>query len=440
MTTAPKYDSFEARWNWLLSFGVFADPFTAEMLSLFKVVESKQVPTMGVSVSGMSFTLQYNRDWAEALPDSGVRYVLNHEMKHVALHHITTRKETDPAEHARHNEAADLEANSLIVENAEIRMPPPPHTGLLPAQFGFQDKLSLEQYFDLLKKEEQKSKGKDDKGKGSGDGKGKGNGDGKGDPSNSNGQGQGAGDGTGDPTTGSNGSNPGGGGKGKLLDSHDGWADGEDIIADEIIRQKIREMEVQNRCWGNMPADARQHILEAQRSRVAWHKLLRYVLGQSVSRSLVHTIMRPHRRFGWPYTGFKKDCTDRVLVLWDTSGSIHDHELSMFLSEVNRIAESHPVDVQMFDAGLQGKLLPFNRKMKSIEVVGRGGTSFKEPFEFAEKMRYSLVVCLTDGGAPAIERPKYVKQIIWAIVGGGKPLVDWGRVVRIDTVNGRHQS
>ena len=214
------------------------------------------------------------------------------------------------------------------------------------------------------------------------------------------------------------------------------------MIVEEMVRQKIRQMENSDRFWGNMPGEIRQHILAAQRSRVAWHKLLRYRFGQLVSKAFVHTFKRPNRRFGYPYTGFKRDYTDRVLLLWDLSGSIQDVEKSQFLSETNRIAEQQPVDVLMFDYGLIGKVVPFNRKMKTVAVEGGGGgTSFMEPFEYADKMRYGAVVCLTDGAASPIPKPKHVKHIIWAIVGeGNKPPVDWGQVINIDTINGRYQA
>lgn len=409
-----KYRSFEERFDWLLAFMALDDPFTHELLTLVGRKETRDIQTMGVSVEGSSIVLHYNRDFFTSLKDEEIRYVLAHEMLHLALHHCTTRKPTDEAERRLHNIAADLAVNSLIVEDAWKKMPKGKCKGLLPKDFKLPSKLSLEQYVDLLPKQ-----GSSQNGGGNQNGK------------NDIGDG-GAGDG--DGKAGGSGVDEKGGHGGFSV--HDGWSEEENQVADEIIRQKIREMENSDRFWGKMPGDVKQIILAAQKSRIAWHRILRYRLGQLVSKMSVHTFKRPNRRFGWPYTGFKRDATDRILLLWDTSGSIADEELSRFLSETNRISETQPVDVQMFDHALQGKIVPFNRKMKKMEVSGRGGTSFKEPFELADKLRYGAVVCLTDGCADPIERPKHVRDIIWAIVGeGNKPPVSWGRVVNIDTVH-----
>lgn len=397
------FRSFEERWEWLLSFMALDDPFSCEILTLMTVEQNEAIGTMGVTVDGTHIRLLYSRKFVESLSDECVRYVLTHEISHLVLHHCTTRKPADPKDMQRHNDAADLEINSLIVETRSRKRPA---EGLYPEKLGLPEMLSLEQYFTLLKKKEQSDKGQ---GKGTGSGQGGANSD------------------TQDKGQGNQG-----------FDNHDGWSDENDLIADEIIRQKIREMENSDRFWGQMSGEAKQHILEAQKSRIAWHKLLRYRLGQLVSKNFVHTFKRPNRRFGYPYTGFKRDSIDRILLLWDLSGSIQDAEKSRFLAETNRIAEQQPVDVLMFDYGLIGKVVPFNRKLKTISVEGGGGgTSFKEPFEYADTMRYGTVICLTDGCADTIEKPKHVKHVLWAIVGGGKPPVDWGQVINIDTIDGR---
>lgn len=406
-----KHDNFEEHFDWLLAFMAVLDPFTHELLTLLRRVESTNTPTMGVLVDGTHMELRYNRKFVESLTDEEIRYVLDHEMFHLALHHCTGRLPEDKMLQRRHNIAADLAVNSINPENKFKKMP---DGILLPKLFDLPEKLSLEQYFDLLPKVTEGSKGKNNNQGKSGDSE----------------------NGTGDSEDESNGDDRKEGHGG--FDDHNGWSTEEDSVADEIIRQKIREMENSDRYWGNMPSDVKETILAAQKSKVAWHRLLRAALGTIISKDIVHTFKRPNRRFGYPYTGFKRECVDRVLLLWDTSGSVFGPEQSRFLSETNRVAEVQPVDVLMFDTDIKGEPIPFNRKMQSIQVVGSGGTSFKEPFEYADKMHYGSVICLTDGAAASIPKPKYVHHIIWAIVGGGKPPVDWGRVVNIDTVNGRH--
>jgi len=417
-----EYKSFRERFDWLLGFMAMDDPFTHELLMLLHRAETNRTPTMAVSVEGSEMTLHYNRQFFESLSDEEVRGVFTHEMSHLAFHHCTRRGPSDKALRKKHNVAADLAVNSIFVPTGYRRLP---KDALMPEKYKFEGKLSLEQYYALLPDQEKDDKDKGSKGKGKDKGEG-GAGD-KGDDQAEDQQGGGQGDDQED----NQGSDHDG------FDDHSLWSDDDNQIADEIIRQKIREMENSDRYWGNMPGDIKQMILEAQKSRIAWYRMLRCAYGQLTSKNITHTFKRPNRRFGYPYTGFKKDYIDRVLLLWDLSGSIHDSDLSRFLAETNRLAEQQPVDVQMFDNGLQGKLLSFNRKLKKIAVTGRGGTSFKEPFEFADKMRYGSVICFTDGCAPAIPRPRFVKNIIWAIVGLSKPPVPWGRAINIDTINGQ---
>lgn len=408
----PVYKSFQERFDWLLGFLALTDPFTYTLLLLLKREEDENIGTMAVEVDGARMTLRYSLKFFEALSDEALRYVLRHEMFHLALHHCTGRKPTDKDDRYRHNVAADLAVNSLIPEDQFCAKPTGKYAPLLPEGFGLKPRLSLEQYFAMLPKQGGKGKGKGQGGQGQG--------------KPSPGDQQGDQPGAGQPEEGHGG-----------FDRHDGWSKEENVLAGEIIRQKVREMENSDRYWGKMPGDVKQMILAAQRSHTAWHRLLRPRLGQLTSKTYVHTIKRPNRRFGYPYTGVKRDSIDRILLLWDVSGSIHDHEKSIFLAETNRIAEIQPVDVLMFDDGLVGKVIPFSRKMKFIKAErGGGGTSFKEPFEYADRMRYGAVLCCTDGCAQAIPRPKHIRNILWAIVGRGKPPVPWGTVVNIDTVDG----
>jgi len=429
----------EERMDRLMAFMILDDPFSHEILSILERIEVPSIPTMGVRIEGLRMELAYNPDFFMSLTDNEARYGFLHEVDHLVLHHCDCRKPTDDKLRKKHNIAADLAINSLL----EDRVSKKAGSGyvdrikgtLLPSQYSLKEKLSLEQYFDMLTDEQAENT--------AGGGEGEGEGEGEGGPGGpGGGEGDGEGEGEGGPGDGSG--KPGGPGQGvpKNLgshggfDVHDGWSEEENALAGEIIRQKIRQMENSDRFWGNMPADIKERILEAQRSRIAWHKLLRLYYGQHAGRNLIHTFKRPNRRFGYPYTGYKRDTTQRALVLWDTSMSVASYELSQFLSETNRISETMEVDVQMFDADLAGELTPFDRRIKSFEVKGRGGTSFLKPFQLADDLRYTLVVCLTDGAAPAIPEPKFVKDVIWAIVGNRQPPVSWGKVVRIDTRNG----
>lgn len=395
MELPEKYKDFEDRWDWILSFMVLEDLFVHEMLMLMEKRPTYHIATMGVSVQDARLILYYNPKFANALSDPELRYVVTHEIYHVALHHCTVRMPEDEKERGIWNKAADLAINSLIPEDSNRHMPKAPELkGLLPKDFGFEEKLSMEQYLQLLR----------DK--------------------NDNGQ---------DGSGGTYGSSSGEDGEGKQqhggFDDHGDWKDSE--IIKEVVRNKIEQLSHREKVWGNMPGDVKSMIMAAQKSYVKWTKYLRHYLGNMVTSKTEATFKRPNRRYGYPYCGQKRFYSDRKLLCVDTSGSVSDADLAQFLCEMNKLAEIQPVDVQCFDHDLQGKPVPFDRKRLNFNFKGRGGTSFAEPFEFAEKNRYQSIIMLTDGFASAPERPKHVKDVLWVIVPGGECPVDWGTVVKI---------
>jgi len=274
--THNQYVSTMERWSWLVSSILLDDMFVHEILMIMDKKESTKVPTMGVCMKDSRIELHYNLKFLKQLTDAEVRYVLKHETLHVALHHITSRIPEDPKERNLWNIAADLAINCLITESATCKAPrlKDPKTGKeivnaqLPSNYGFPDKLSMEQYVQLLREKQQKQQKQQGDGQGQqGDGQGQ-QGDG-GDDQDGQGGGSGQGDkeDDGSPTP--------------ILDDHSGWAESE--IGDEQIRQKIEQMANNPRSWGNMSADVKEQILAAQKAKVPWTKILRHYFGNLVS-------------------------------------------------------------------------------------------------------------------------------------------------------------
>jgi len=427
--THADYASTAERWDWLVSSILLDDMFVHELLMIMEKKESTKVPTMGVVMKDSRIELHYNLAFVKTLTDAEVRFILKHETLHVALHHITSRISEDPKEAQLWNIAADLAINCLIPENSTCKAPriKDPKTGelvisaQLPKKYGFPERLSMEQYVQLLREK-------------MGGGQGQGSGQGGGDQDQ---QGQGSGQGEGDQDQQGQGEGDQdqqgqGEGDGQTLDDHSGWNESE--IGDEQIRQKIEQMANNPQSWGSMSADMKEQILAAQKAKVPWTKLLRHYFGNLVSSRRSPTFKRPNRRFGYPYSGTKRQYADRKLVAIDTSGSVGSNDLSQFLCEVNRLAELNPVDLVLFDADITQMPKPFDKRHTSYEFSGGGGTDFAPVCELASKQRYQSLIILTDGYAPAPEFPEGVKDVIWVITPDGQCPVDWGTSVKIDEV------
>lgn len=414
----PDLGQLEERWRYIMATMIMGDLFVHEFLMMMSKEADPTVPTMGVCCKGTRISLKYNPFFLQRLTDEQVRWVLHHEVLHVALHHCTLRQPTDPRQHTLWNWAADLAVNQLIKENAVIVRPDRKEIKpLMPNMFDFPEMLSMEQYLQLLWKWDEENR--QDKQEGNGDQKDS-SGDDQKDSSNGN-------EGSSQDKEGS--TSPQAPAGGEVVDDHSGFEESD--IMDQVIRTKVEQMLNQAKYWGHMSGNAKQAIEAAQKAHVNWRKQLRHQFGRYVIDEKEPTILRPNRRFGYPYTGTTNVCVDRILVCWDTSGSVSDRALSQFVAETNRAKEHVPIDLLQFDYNIQYGPKPFDKKIKRMDAEGRGGTRFTPAFELADKRRYKAMVILTDGEAEAPPKPKHVKDILWCIVGGGSPPVDWGRVIHI---------
>jgi len=382
-----KYGSLRERWDWILSYMVIYDPFVHQILMLMEKREDNNIPTMGVHVEGVKVILHYNPNFVDQLSIPALRFVITHEIFHVVLHHCTKRLPEEKSERSLWNKAADMAINSLITDTPSRHMPEEKNLkGIRPEDYGFESKLSMEQYIQLLRDKKEEEKGGEGEGGEGGEGEGG-------------------------------------------FDVHDDWK--ESGALKQIIKDKISLISKREKIWGSIPGGIQQAILAAQKSHIKWSKYLRYFIGTLISSTNTTTFKRPNKRFGFPYSGIKRRYIDKKCVYVDRSASISEKDLSKFLAEINRLAEIHPVDLQVFDTILQGKTVSFNRRHAKFNFKGGGGTSFHPIMKHAEKYKYKSIIILTDGFASTPEKPKFVQDILWVITEDGTNSVPWGREVKI---------
>lgn len=156
-----------------------------------------------------------------------------------------------------------------------------------------------------------------------------------------------------------------------------------------------------------MPAALERWATEFLKPQVDWKQQLRYAVTRAAARDGT-TWSRPHRRrivqqgvYFPATTGFG---SGKVVVVVDTSGSIGEKELNVFLSEVDDIImSSRPETVYLVgcDADI-GNTFEFqdgeSLASQKIDLGGGGGTDFRPPFEWVEKQGIdpSVLIYLTD--------------------------------------------
>jgi predicted metal-dependent peptidase len=167
--------------------------------------------------------------------------------------------------------------------------------------------------------------------------------------------------------------------------------------------------------WGSLAGNFAEQLKASAKAKINWRNVLSGFRASILSTQRKLTRMRPNRRTGFDNMGSIRRFDTKVLVAVDVSGSISSSDLSYFYGVINSAFRYgfESIDVIQFDCGV--KLVHSLKKVvKDVAVLGRGGTSFQEPIEYAHENGYDGLIILTDGYAPAPRIPDGFKtRILW---------------------------
>jgi predicted metal-dependent peptidase len=186
---------------------------------------------------------------------------------------------------------------------------------------------------------------------------------------------------------------------------------GEDELSVAMIDGIINSCEK----WGTLPGRFVEQLKASAKARINWRNILSGFRASILSSQRKLTRMRPNRRTGFQNMGSIRRFTTKVLVAVDVSGSISSQSLSYFYGVVNSAFRYgfEAVDLIQFDHGIR-VVQSLKKVVRETAVLGRGGTSFQEPIDYAHRNGYDGLVILTDGFAPRPSIPDGMKcKIIW---------------------------
>lgn len=184
---------------------------------------------------------------------------------------------------------------------------------------------------------------------------------------------------------------------------------------DELTVAMIDGIIESTRNWGTLAGAFAEKLKASTRAKINWRNVLSGFRASILSTQRKLTRMRPNRRTGFENMGSIRRFDTRLLVAVDVSGSISSGDLSYFYGVVNSAFRYGftAVDVVQFDAGVR-VVQSLKKVMKNVAVIGRGGTSFQEPIDFANENGYDGLVMLTDGYAPEPVIPDNMRtKIVW---------------------------
>ena len=167
--------------------------------------------------------------------------------------------------------------------------------------------------------------------------------------------------------------------------------------------------------WGSLEGSMAERLKASTRAKIDWRKVVSGFRASILSSKRKLTRMRPNRRTGYLNMGSIRRFDTRLLVAVDVSGSISSESLRYFYGVVNSAFRYgfEAVDVIQFDCGVRA-VQSLKKVIRETIAVGRGGTSFQEPIDYAKENGYDGLVILTDGYAPQPDIPANMRsKIIW---------------------------
>ena len=168
---------------------------------------------------------------------------------------------------------------------------------------------------------------------------------------------------------------------------------------------------------GNLSANMERMIEKLLNKKLNWKQLLYRYITNEIQHDF--TYARPSRKFISTGIYFPSTAKEgiKIMAAIDTSGSIRQKELSLFLGEIYKITKSFSnleLEVLFHDTEISSRS-KFNRsnlhKVVNLKPTGGGGTSHTEVFEYAVKEKPNILICFTDGYSDIDECKKFSNTI-----------------------------
>lgn len=184
---------------------------------------------------------------------------------------------------------------------------------------------------------------------------------------------------------------------------------------DEMTVQMINGIISTTKNWGSIPGNLAELLTSSLKAKINWRNVFAGFRASIISSKRKLTRMRPNRRTGFDNMGSVRRFDTKLLVAVDVSGSISTESLQYFYGVINSAFRYgfESIDVVQFDHGVRA-VHNLKKVVKDIAILGRGGTSFQEPINYAHENGYDGLVMLTDGYAPEPTIPDGFKAgLLW---------------------------
>ncbi|MFL1379781.1 MULTISPECIES: vWA domain-containing protein [unclassified Nocardiopsis] len=355
-------------------------PYLASALYSLTIVETRQVPTMGVDRRWRCYV---SPEFVERTPVPELAGVWVHEVSHLLRDHHGRSDRLPAAEqrdHMRVNIAQDCEINDDILADGLAL----PEGTMNPERFGMPDGLLFEAYLRLLPEEVRGH----------------------------------------DCGSGAHGAErpweePGGaGGVG-------------DVEAGALRRSTAEAMRSHQRSRGSLPAGWKRWAEEILQPTVDWRRVLAGAVREALAwagGAVDYTYSRPSRRSGalrGVIMPSLRRPMPRVAVVVDTSGSMGPDDLAAAVAEISGVLKEVGVGkerVAVLSCDADVHVVRRVTSADQVELLGGGGTDMRVGIEAALRapQRPQVVIVLTDGYTPWPSEPSSAR-VVAALIGDAPP-------------------
>ena len=189
------------------------------------------------------------------------------------------------------------------------------------------------------------------------------------------------------------------------------------VADEEMFEQFANEALEKIAAQGDLPLDIERFFTVTDTNRVDWRRELYHAIDRHYRDN--YRMMPPSKKLLYRgiYLPSLYSDTLRLTIAVDSSGSVDESLLSLFISEVESILIHFPnyvIDMIVCDAKIQGYRQFLSGEALEIEIKGGGGTDFRPVFSFIdEKLEIpSLLLYFSDtkGTFPEIEP---MHETIW---------------------------
>ncbi len=204
-------------------------------------------------------------------------------------------------------------------------------------------------------------------------------------------------------------------------------------LDEEFLEQLFKKMQRQ----GTLPDDLKYLIPEAFSHQIDWRETLyRYIASHAKSS---FSFMPPNMKYLYRGIYLPSLSSDllRIVVALDTSGSVDEKLLQIFLAEVDSITQQYPnyeIDIITADAKIHSHEVFLPGESLNYELSGGGGTDFRVVFEYIDAyIDYpTILLYFTDGmGRFPQSEPSY--DLLWIMP--SQVEVPFGEVVEIEATH-----